>query len=131
MYQSSWDKEICYQNYQNLLISAPNKEEKARLLAVASPNASDWLEAIPIPALGLKLDPMSHKISCSLRLGSPLCHQYTCVCGVVVEPLGCHGLSCRFQIGRFSRHDEINSLLKWELVQAKIPAINEPFKKGW
>ena len=126
IYQSSWDKEICDQNYQNLLISAPNKEEKARLLAVASPNASDWLEAIPIPALGLKLDPMSHKISCSLRLGSPLCHQYTCVCGVVVEPLGRHGLSCRFQIGRFSRHDEINSLLKWALVQAKIPAINEP-----
>ena len=47
-------------------------------------------------------------------------------CGVVVETLGQHGLTCRFQIGRRSRHDEINSILKHALVQAKIPAINEP-----
>ena len=69
---------------------------------------------------------MTLKISCSLRLGSPLCHQYQCVCGVLVEPLGRHGLSCKYQLGRRSRHDQINNLIKRALVQAKIPAINEP-----
>ena len=125
-FQSSWDKEIYDYNYQNLLLSAPTKEDRARILAVSSVNSSDWLHAIPIPSLGLKLDPMTIKVSCSLRLGSPLCHQYTCVCGREVEPYGRHGLSCKLQIGRRSRHDEINSLMKRALVQAKIPAVNEP-----
>ena len=89
MYQSSWDKDIYEYNYRNLLISAPSKEERARILAVSSTNSSDWLNAIPISSLGHKLDPMTIKVSCSLCLGSPLCHQYTCVCGVVVEPYGC------------------------------------------
>merc|ERR1712110_418285 len=44
----------------------------------------------------------------------------------MVEPYGRHGLSCKFQMGRRSRHDQINNLLKRALVQAKIPAINEP-----
>ena len=126
-YQSSWDKEINDFNYQNLLSSAPTKEDSARILAVSSINASDWLKAVPIPSLGLKLDPMTHKISCSLRLGTPLCQPYTCACGKQVEPYGRHGLSCHLQqMGRRSRHDEINSLLKRALVQAKNPAITEP-----
>ena len=44
----------------------------------------------------------------------------------MVEPYGRHGLSCKLQMGRRSRHDEINKLLKRALVQAKIPAVNEP-----
>ena len=44
----------------------------------------------------------------------------------MVEPHGRHGLSCKYQMGRRSRHDQINNLLKRALVQAKIPAINEP-----
>lgn len=44
----------------------------------------------------------------------------------MVEPHGRHGLSCKLQLGRRSRHDEINNLLKRALVQAKRPAINEP-----
>ena len=126
IYQTNWDKEIIESNYQKLLTSAPTKEDRARILAVSSTNSSDWLNAVPIPSLGLKLDPMTHKISCSYRLGSPLCHPYTCVCSKSVEPYGRHGLSCKSQMGRRSRHDEINSLLKRALVQAKIPAINEP-----
>ena len=69
---------------------------------------------------------MTHKISCNQRLGSPLCHPYICACSSSVDPYGRHGLACKLQMGRRSRHDEINSLLKRALVQAKIPAINEP-----
>ena len=35
-------------------------------------------------------------------------------------------MACKKQIGRRSRHDQINDLLKRALVQAKIPTVNEP-----
>ena len=76
--------------------------------------------------LGLKLDPMTLKISCALRLGSTLCHPHKCICGENVESNGHHGLSCLNQMGKWSRHNEINDLLKRALVQAKIPAVREP-----
>ena len=127
IYQSEWDKEIYEYNYQKLLASAPSTEEKARLLAVSSESSSDWLHAVPIPSLGLKLDPMTLKISCGLRLGSTLCHQYQCTCGVMVESNGRHGLSCRLNVSSvMSRHNNVNNLLKRALVQAKIPATTEP-----
>ena len=125
IYQSNWDKEIIEQRYQEILYSA-SIEEKARLLAVSSPSASDWLHAMPIPTLGLKLDPMSLKIACGLRLGSTLCHPHKCICGVVVEANGRHGLSCNRQTGRYSRHAQINEIVERSLGQAKIPATTEP-----
>ena len=126
IYQSSWDSEICKSNHLKLLISAPSREEKARLLAVSSKDSSDWLNAIPISTLGLKLDPMSLKVASGLRLGSPLCHPHKCICGVMVEPNGRHGLTCKMQMGRRSRHDQINDLIRRALVQGKVPAVNEP-----
>ena len=128
IYQSNWDKEVYENNYQKLLCSSSSNAEKARLLAVSAESSSDWLHAIPIPSLGLKLDPMTPKISCGLRLGTTLCHQYQCICGVMVEPNGRHGLACRKQVTQVkSRHDNVNILLKRALVQAKIPATNEPY----
>ena len=43
-----------------------------------------------------------------------------------MESNGRHGLSCKKQIGRRSRHDEVNKLIKRAIVQAKIPAVLEP-----
>ena len=126
IYQSNWDKELIEYRYQEILHTAPSIAEKARILAVSSKSSSDWLHAIPIPSLGLKLDPMSLKIACGLRLGSTLCHPHKCICGVTVEANGRHGLSCKKQTGRWSRHDQVNDLVKRALVQAKIPATTEP-----
>ena len=109
-----------------MLADAPSYLDRARLLAVSSESSSDWLHAIPMSTLGLKLDPMTLKISCALRLGSTLCHPHKCICGENVEPNGHHGLSCQNQMGKWSRHNEINDLLKRALVQAKIPAVREP-----
>ena len=100
--------------------------DRARLLAVSSESASDWLHALPIPSLGLHLDPTALKNACGLRLGSNLCQPHQCICGVMVERSGHHGLSCKNQIGRLSRHNEISDLVKRALVQAKIPATLEP-----
>ena len=112
--------------YQSLLHSLQSNVEKARLLAISSKSASDWLHAIPIPSLGLKLDSMSLKISCALRLGATICHPHQCICGEAVDSKGRHGLACKKQMGRKSRHDQVNDLIKRALVQAKIPAMLEP-----
>ena len=126
LFQSEWDKPLYDTRFQSLLQSTTTEAERARLLAVSAPSSSDWLYAIPIPALGLHLDPMSLKIVCGLRLGSNLCHQYKCICGEMVEPNGRHGLACKKQLGRRSRHDECNKLIKRGLDQAKIPSTLEP-----
>ena len=126
LYQSEWDKCLYEVSYQNLINQTSTEAEKARLLAVSSPNSSDWLHAVPIPSLGLNLDPMSLKIACGLRLGSTICHPHTCKCGGAVESNGRHGLACKKQMGRRSRHDEVNKLIKRALVQAKIPSVLEP-----
>ena len=84
------------------------------------------LHAIPIPSLGLHLDPMNLHIACGLRLGSTLCHPHECNCGEMVESNGRHGLKCKSARGRKTRHDEVNLLIKRGLDQAKLPSTLEP-----
>ena len=126
IYQSSWDKPLYENRFQALLNETHNDEERARLISVSAESASDWLHAFPIPNLGLHLDPSSLRIAAGLRLGSNLCHPHQCKCGSMVDQKGRHGLACKNQVGRHSRHNEINDLIKRALVQAKIAATSEP-----
>ena len=86
--------------------------EKARLLAISSENASSYLNALPLPSLGLKLSDAELPIVIGLRLGATLCQPHQCICGKNVEPDGLHGLDCNKQIGRLPRHTEGNLLIK-------------------
>ena len=106
--------------------SAPTPKEKARLLAVSSENALDFLYAVPISSLGLKLADSNLRIACALRLGSIICQQHTCPCGVEVDPLGRHGLLCKLQVGRHLRHSQINDIVKRALTTADYPSRLEP-----
>ena len=126
MYQASWDKPLYEVRFENLLQQANNVQDKARLLAISSESASDWLHALPIPSLGLHLDPLALTIACGLRLNAKICQTHVCICGVMVEENGRHGLTCGRQKGRHPRHTEINDLIKRALVQAQIPAVREP-----
>ena len=78
--QAAWDDPLQEKKYHDLLNKQTVPAEKARLLAVAAEHASDWLNAVPGPALGLKLDDPSLRITCGLRLGSKLCEPHKCVC---------------------------------------------------
>ena len=125
--QKEWDMPVCKQIFDLLLSSASSDKDKARLLAVSSKNASDWLNAFPIPSLGLKLDDNSLKISCALRLGAPICQPHNCTrCGKEVDSTGTHGLSCERSAGRHSRHNRINYLVKRSLGAADINSRLEP-----
>ena len=64
--------------------------------------ASHCLNAIPMPSLGLKLDTISLRIACVLRMGSPLC------------------------AGRFSTHSHVINLIKKALESAHVPTVLEP-----
>ena len=105
--QAAWDQPLVETKYNQLLSeNEDNPTEKARLLAVASEHSSDWLHAVPLPSLGLKLDDASLRIACGLRLGTPLCHPHKCQCGAEVDKTGRHGLSCKSAEGRLSRHSQ-------------------------
>ena len=67
-----------------------------------------WVHALPMSSLGLRMDD-NVCVATGLHLGVTLCRQYLCQqCGVAVDYLGTHGLSCRKSQGHFSRHAEIN-----------------------
>ena len=124
--QALWDTPLCDKKFSELLEEEILPVEKARLRAVTAEHSSDWLNAIPIPALGLKLDNTSLRIACGLRLGSPLCQPHSCPCGMLVNELGRHGLSCTHAKGTHARHSQANDLIKRALGSAQIPAIREP-----
>ena len=116
--QALWDTPLYNKKYLELLENQTLPVEKARLKAVVAEHSSDWLNAIPIPSLGLKMDNASLRIACGLRLGSPLCQPHTCLCGKLVNELGRHGLSCKNAKGTHSRHSQANDLIKRALGSA-------------
>ena len=121
----------CQATFNKLLKNASESpHEIARLKAVSSKNASDWLNCLPIPSLGLKLNPTEFKISTAIRLGASVCQPHTCShCGDDVSKLGRHGLYCRVSAGksgRITRHYKVNDIIKRAVISAGFPAKLEP-----
>jgi hypothetical protein len=92
--QKEWGLKMCQSTFDRLMEAASDSpHERARLMAVSSKNASDWLNCIPIPSLGLKLNPSQLKIASALRLGAPVCRPFKCFhCSGKVSSLGRHDL---------------------------------------
>ena len=61
-----------------------------------------------------------------LILGSPIGERHNCVCGKNVTEEGWHGFSCLKSAGRFSRHSNLNALIKQSLSSTHIPSVLEP-----
>ena len=53
--QRAWDEAVSKEEFNNLINSA-NQIHSARLLAAASPHTGAWLQALPIPELGLHIE---------------------------------------------------------------------------
>ena len=88
-----------------------NDQSKARLLSVASAEAGAWLNVLPVPSLGTKLDDESLPIALGLHLGAAIVVEHTCVCGDTVGVYGTHGLSCQHSGGRLPHHASVKLLL--------------------
>lgn len=90
------------------LIAESSEAESAHLRPAARPKSGAWLHALPSPVL---------------RLGYEVCEPHTCICSVMVEAAGHHGLSCTQCAGRHSRHHAINYIIGRALVSAEIPCV--------
>ena len=122
--QREWDDAVSKSEFTDLLNSA-HQIDQARLLAAASPHTGSWIQALPLPQLGLNLGDEPTRIAVSLRLGTPICEPHRCRCGQRVNEYGRHGLSCKFSAGRNPRHTAINDIVKRALATAGIPAVLE------
>ena len=125
--QKNWDLPLAERRMKGLIECASSSPvSRSRLLAVSAPGAGVWLNAVPIPSLGLKLDNESLRIAVSLRLGIKLNRPYTCICGVSVDDSIVHGLDCRKVIGKHSRHSAVNEIIQRALNAAGVPSHLEP-----
>ena len=109
-----------------LLASADDQCDRARLLAPRTDGSGDWLQALPLPSIGLKLDDAAVRVAAGLRIDAPIVHPHTCVCGSMVAVNGRHGLACRKSTRRQSRHSQVNDQLLRAFISAGVLATREP-----
>ena len=99
---------------------------KACLLSVSTKEAGAWLNILPAPHLGTKLDDTTVRVEIGLRLGENIVEEHRCICSVSVHRNGTHGLSCRKSGRRIPRHQEANETLRRALVSGGVLSILEP-----
>ena len=91
--QRAWDSIHTKSTSQRLLDNAADEEERARLLAVTTRESGAWLRALPVTALGLRMDDSTVRVAVGLRLGTRVCGVHTCRhCDAEVSDLGRHSL---------------------------------------
>ena len=78
--QRDWSLAVFQNTQQSLLSSTVDAQDEARLLASAQKESGAWLEALPVPSLGLHLSDNELRVVVSLRLGVPTCAEHTCAC---------------------------------------------------
>ena len=66
------------------------------------------------------------RLATGLRLEASIVHPHKCKCGIVVDALGRHGLSCKYAKGTYPRHLEINKILGKKLCKANVASSLEP-----
>ena len=124
--QASWSKPLFMSGLNSLIENSNCNVDRARLMAVSSSFAGDWLFAVPSTATGTWMDDETFRICLGLRLGAPIVAEHTCCCGHDVSLTGTHGLSCRRSAGRFARHALLNDAISRALRRANIPNSMEP-----
>lgn len=124
--QSKWDQPLLHRTFSELSTMLSEKIDQARLNAVSTQHAGDWLCTLPITSCGLKLSDEAVRVAVGLRLGANICEPHTCACGVPVTAKGEHGLSCQLGFGRVARHGAVNDLIYRALSKAGFPTIKEP-----
>ena len=125
--QKVWDACKVSAMADTLLENVQDAQSRARLLAASTKESGAWLNALPISSLGLRMDDDTVRVAVGLRLGSSLCLPHDCYhCGVEVNCLGTHGLSCKRSEGRHHRHAALNDIVHRALTTAHIPSRLEP-----
>ena len=124
--QKHWDEKVINKSKSYLFDHATDDYHKARLLATQSISAGDWLNALPLSSVGLRMDNETIRFAVALRLGSVICERHVCRCGQSVDVRGNHCLSCRSGSSKFIRHNLINDIIWRAMTRAQIPSTKEP-----
>ena len=77
--QRAWDTPVTTATYNNLLAACTTAVDQARLKAMVSPHAGDWLHASPLTAVGLRLSDKAIRVATGIRIGTNLCQPHTCI----------------------------------------------------
>ena len=110
--QKSWDKQRVDHVFHSLLHNCKDEVSKARLLAASCIQSGAWLNAPPVSSLGLRMSNDTIRIATGLRVGAAICQKHACAfCGMEVDQLGYHGLSCVSSQGRIVLHNSVNNVI--------------------
>jgi Reverse transcriptase (RNA-dependent DNA polymerase) len=125
--QKNWNIPITKNNVEGLCQKIENNNlQKTRFLAVSNKESGLWLNVLPSKNLGTLLDDNTFKIAINLRLGGSFLNEFQCKCGKIVDKYGYHGLSCRYDKGKWFRHTLINQTIQKALTSAGNSATLEP-----
>lgn len=125
--QKSWDRLVCDEIVKSIHAHCQSDKSKTGCFKAAeAPMSGAWLQALPIPNLGLKLSDEELRTAASLRLGTPVIQEHTCLCGGKADSKGQHALSCHKLSGRRYRHDAVNNLIQRAFNSAGVEALREP-----
>jgi len=124
--QRVWDDQCCKTQFGKLVHATSDPVDQARLLASCFPGSGDWLHALTVSSVGLKMDNATVRITAGLRLGAPVVRTHSCLGGTTVTADGHHGLSCRRGSGRHSRHNQINDLFGCAFTSSGTLSTREP-----
>lgn len=127
--QLKWTALACESTLSSLCLRLSQSErDTVRLAHVSLPESGWWLQALPSQNVGTALTDADFILAAGLRLGLPLVEEgAVCVCGVPVDGLGLHRLSCnKLASGRLARHHAVNDLLSRALRQAGVANSKEP-----
>ena len=116
-----------FSSLKNMLAAEGDVRDVARLVSLGLPYAGAWLEAVPIAALGLYLQPSEFVLSLRHRLG---CQVYDragpCLaCSRHSVALGDHAMCCAHQGERISRHNALRDAIHSTAAAAALNPIKE------
>ena len=105
----TWEEPYLKDSLESLLNSAIDNNSRMRILSAARKESGAWITSLPSSSLGPRIEDEVVRIALGLRLEILLCHQNCSHCGVRLDPLGRHGLSC---YKNDIWHAKINSVIK-------------------
>ena len=103
---------------------AESDRDKARLNSVGMNHAGDFLNAVPVKALGLHLRPQEFTVSVKYRLGVPV-HTASGPCAAEcgeanADVFGDHSLGCSKESERIHRHNILRDAVHGTARQAAL-----------
>ena len=78
-----WDAPVTTAAYNFLMSTSQSPVDLARLKAVVTPHAGDWLYAPPMTAVGLRLSDEAIRVAIRYRLETNICQLHTCLCSAI------------------------------------------------